>query len=88
MNIDALFRHKAFESLEYGQLQLIKQFATDARGKGGMEIARMYTQLNQKINQIKPISTAQRSAIIDAIREYLPEGDQHKLNRFIKMIGR
>ena len=88
MNIDTLFNHRAFKSLEPGQLQLIKQFATEAKGKGAMEVAKLYTQLNQRLSQIKPISPVERSAIIEAIREFIPQGDRHKLNTFLKMVGR
>ena len=88
MDIDALFRHKAFSQLENGQLQLLRQFARDIQGKGTAEIARLYMQLNQRLTQIKPITAAQRSAIIDAIRNFLPEPDLQRLNSFIKMLGR
>ena len=88
MNIETLFKHKAFAQLEPGQLQLLRQFARDIQGKGAAEIARLYMQLNQRITQIKPITPAQRSAIIEAIRGFLPEADRQKLNGFIRMLGR
>ena len=85
MDIDALFRHNAFTSLEPKQLQLLRQFASDVQGRGTTEIARLYRQLNQRMAQIKPITSAQRSAIVDAIRGFLPEKDRQKLNGIIKM---
>ena len=88
MNIEALFKHNAFSQLMPEQLQLLKQFAKDIQGRGTADIARMYMQLNQRISQIKPITTAQRNAIIEAIRGFVPEGDKQKLNGFLKMLGR
>ena len=88
MDIETLFRHKAFAQLEASQVQLLKQFARDIQGKPAPEVARLYMQVNQKITQIKPISPAQRSAIIDAVRSFLPASEQQKLNGFIKMMGR
>jgi len=88
MDIDRLFNHQAFSQLEPRQMQLIRQFAKDITGKGATEVARLYMQLNQKVNQIKPLSSDQRNAIIDAIRGFLPEKDRSKLNAFIKMLGR
>ena len=88
MDIEALFKQKAFEQLETGQMQLIRQFAQDIKGKGATEVARMYMTLNSRISQIKPISTAQRNAIVDAVRNFLPEGDRQKLNSFLRMLGR
>ena len=88
MDIEALFKHKAFSQLEPTQLSLFRQFAKDIQGKGATEIARLYMQLNQKVSQIKPISQAQRNAIVDAIRSFLPEGDRQKLNGFLRLLGR
>ena len=88
MDIERLFNHQAFSQLDSKQLQLIRQFANDIKGKGATEVARLYMQLNQKVNQIKPLSSDQRNAIVDAIRNFLPEGDRSKLNAFVKMIGR
>jgi len=88
MDIERLFSHHAFAKLDPRQLLLIKQFAKDIQGKGATEVARLYMQLNQKVNQINPLSSDQRNAIIEAIRGFLPEGDKHKLNAFIKMLGR
>ena len=87
MDIEGLFRHKAFTQLAPDQLQMIKQFARDIQGKGTVEISRLYMQLNQRLNQVNPISAAQRSAIIEAIRDFLPEKDKHKVNGFVKMFG-
>ena len=88
MDIETLFRHRAFAQLDASQVQLLKQFARDIQGKPAPEVARLYMQVNQKITQIKPISSAQRSAIIDAVRSFLPASEQQKLNGFIKMMGR
>ena len=88
MDIEALFRHKAFSQLESGQLQLLRQFARDIQGKGATEIAGLYMQLNKKLTQIKPISTAQRSAIVEAIRSFLPEADRQKINKYLNMLVR
>lgn len=88
MDIEALFRKPAFTQLEPEQIQLLKQFARDMQGKNTADIARLYMQVNQKINQVKPITQAQRSAIIDTIRNALPEQDRQKVNGFIKMISR
>jgi|GEM_PF-2104256 len=88
MDIEKLFRNSVFSQLELEQVQLLRQFASDIQGKGATEIMRMYMQLNQRVNQIKPISIAQRSAIIEALREFIPAGDHQKLNNFIRMLGR
>ena len=88
MDIESLFKHKAFSQLEPSQMQLLRQFAKDIRGKGTTEVARLYMILNQQVSKIKPISTAQRNAIIEAIRGFLPEKDRHKLNGFMRMLGR
>jgi len=69
-------------------MQLIRQFARDVHGKGMAEAGRLYLQLNQKLAQIKPITSEQRSAIVDAIRGFVPEKDRQKLNGFMKMLGR
>lgn len=88
MNIDSLFAHPAFTSLLPEQLNLIRRFARDVQGKGKIEITRMYMQLNQQVNQVKPLTSIQKSAIVEAIQGFVPEGDRQKLNGFIKMLGR
>ncbi|MCL2420905.1 MAG: hypothetical protein FWD03_03530 [Defluviitaleaceae bacterium] len=88
MDIERLFSQRAFSQLEPRQLQLIRQFAMEIKGKGATEVARLYMQLNQKVNQINPLSAEQRNAIIEAIRNFLPEGDRGKLNAFLRMVGR
>ncbi|MCL2400590.1 MAG: hypothetical protein FWC91_12705 [Defluviitaleaceae bacterium] len=88
MDIEALFRKPAFTQLDPAQVQLLKQFARDMQGKSTADIARLYMQVNQKITQIKPISSSQRNAIIETIRNALPEQDRQKVNGFIKMISR
>jgi len=88
MNIEALFKHKAFSRLESNQMHLIRQFAKDVQGKGAAEIAKLYVQLNQQVSKIKPITPEQRDAIIDAILSFLPDSDKQKLNSFIKMFLR
>ena len=88
MDINKLFKHKAFNQLEPGQLQLLRQFAIDIRGKGARDIAKLYMQLNQKISQIKPITATQRNEIVEAIRSFLPEDDKQKLSVFMKMLSR
>ena len=88
MDMETLFKHRAFAQLEQKQLQLLRQFARDIQGKGAAEIAKLYMQLNQRLAQIKPITAAQRGAIIEAIRGFLPEADKQKLNAFVKMLGR
>ena len=88
MDFEALFRNKVFQQLEPAQLQLFRQFANDIKGKGSTEIAKLYMQLNQKVNQIKPITITQKNAIIDAIRNFLPEADRQKFFGFIKILGR
>ena len=88
MNIESLFRHPAFSGLVPAQTQLLRQFANDIQGKGGTEIARLYMQLNQKMSQLAPLSPGQKNAIIEAVRGYLPEGNRHKLDGFLKMFGR
>ena len=84
MDIESLFKHKAFTSLDPSQLLHIRQFAKDIQGKGATEVARLYMQLNQKIS----VTMQQRNDIIDAIRNFLPEKDRQKLNGFIRMMGR
>lgn len=84
MDIERLFSHPAFTSLTSAQMQDIRQFARDVQGKGAAEAARLYMQLNQKIQ----VTAAQRSAIVEAIRGFVPDKDKHKLNAFIKMLGR
>ena len=88
MDIESLFKHRAFSQLKPEQMQLFRQFARDIQGKGATEVARLYMQLNQKVSAINPLTPAQRNAIIDAIRGFLPESDRSKLNAFIKMLGR
>jgi hypothetical protein len=88
MNIETLFKHPAFTGLAPAQTSLLRQFANDIQGKGGTEIARLYMQLNQKMSQLSPLSPSQKSAIVDAVRGYLPEPNRHKLDGFIKMFGR
>ena len=88
MDTESLFRNKVFQQLEPTQLQLFRQFANDIKGKGNTEIARLYMQLNQRVNQIKPITQAQKSAIIEAIRNFLPEADRQKFLGFMKILGR
>ena len=88
MDIEALFRHNAFTRLAPDQLQLLRQFARDIQGKGSVEISRLYMQLNNRLNQINPISSAQRDAIIEAIRGFLPEKDKAKLNGIVRMLLR
>ena len=88
MDLESLFRHPAFNGLLPGQMQLFRQFASDIQGKTGTEIAKLYMQLNQKISQIAPLSQAQRSAIIQAVQGFLPEGDRAKLTGFLRMMGR
>ena len=86
MNLDALFSHKAFASLEPEQMRLFRQFALDIQGKGATEIGRMYMQLSQKANQIKPIPPSTRNAIIDAVMQHLPPGDRQKVSGFMRML--
>ena len=88
MDIESLFKHEAFKQLEPSQMQLLRQFARDIQGKGATEVARLYMALNQQVSRIKPISSAQRSAIAEAIRGFLPEKDRQKLNSFMRMLGR
>jgi len=88
MDFDGLFNHKAFTELEPEQLKLIRQFAADSEGKGAAEIARLYMQVNKKVNQIKPVTTAQRSAIVEAIKDFLPEPDRQKFSGLLKVLVR
>ena len=88
MDLERLFKHQAFSQLLPEQMQLLKQFAGNIQGKGSAEIARLYMQLSSQINKIRPISATQRNAIVEAIRNFLPEKDRQKLNGFIKMLGR
>ena len=88
MDVESLFKHRAFNGLEPAQMKLLRQFAQDIKGKGAMEVSRLYMQLNSRLSQIKPISPTQRSAIVDALRNFLPESNRQKLDSFIKMLGR
>ena len=88
MDINALFRHKAFSNLAPEQLQLIQQFAKDVQGKGLAEASKMYRQLNQRVSQINPITAAQRSAIVEAIMGFVPEKDKQKFSGIIKMLSK
>ena len=88
MDIERLFSQPAFAQLLPEQMQLLRQFAQNIQGRGAAEVARMYMNLINQLNKIKPIPTTQKNAMIDALRGFLPDGDQKKLNRFIKMLGR
>ena len=88
MDLERLFNHQAFSSLLPEQMQLVRQFASNVQGRGAAEVARMYMQLNSQLNKIKPIPAAQKNAIIDAIRGFLPVDERQKLNKFVKMLGR
>ena len=88
MDIEALFKHKAFSKLSAEQMRLFRQFAKDIPGKSTMEISRLYMQLNQKVSQVNPLSAEQRKDIIEAVKSFIPEGDRYKLSGFLKMLGR
>ena len=88
MDIDALFRHSAFSSLEPEQLRLVRQFASDVQGRSLAEAGRMYRQLYQQISKIKPISATQRSAIVDALMGFVPEKDRQKFGGIVRMLAR
>lgn len=86
-DMDALFRKEALSSLGPERMRLFKQFARDIEGKGIPEIAGMYMKLNQQISKEKPLTPAERGAIIDAIRESLPEADRAKFGQILRMMN-
>jgi len=88
MDVDALFRKPAFTQLEPKQVQVLRQFAQEIPGKSATEVARMYVQLNQKLAEVKPITSTERNAIVEAVREAMPPKDRHKLNSFMKILAR
>jgi len=88
MDVEALFRKPAFAQLEPKQVQVLKHFAQEIPGKSPTEVARMYVQVNQKLAEVKPLTSSERNAIVDAVRESLPPSDRQKLNSFMKILAR
>jgi len=81
-----VFRDPAFAALDPRQIQMLRLFMSDVRGKSVPEALRMYKQLNQQIMQIKAISPAERKAIEEALLQSLPEADRQKVAMVKRMM--
>lgn len=81
-----VFKDPAFAALDARQIHLIRAFMSDVRGKSAPEALKMYKQLNRQVNQIKPVSPAERKAIEDALLRSLPESDRQKVSKMRMML--
>ena len=87
LDLDKLFEHKAFASLEPAQTELFREFAHAINGKGPMEIMRLYMQMSQSVNRIRPLRPAERNAIAAAISEALPPAEKARMESLLKLMG-
>jgi hypothetical protein len=85
-NMEALFRSDALASLGPERIQLFRQFARDIENKKGPEIAALYVRLNQSLSKIKPLTAAEKAAVIAAIRSGLDEADRAKFDGMVRFI--
>jgi len=88
MNLHAIFSAPVFSQLLPEQVALFRRFASDIQGKSSAEIARLYQQLNQQVNKIRPITGDQRKQIMQAVNNQLSPEDKKKLGVFAKIFLR
>lgn len=79
MDLDSLFAKEAFTSLGPDRQRLFRQFAQDIEGKSIPEALALFKKL-------PAVSERERTVIIEAILESLPEKDKAKFGQIIKMI--
>ena len=86
IDMDALFKKEAFASLGAERLRLFRQFTKDIDGKSIPEIAILYAKLNQVIAKEKPLTQAERDAVIKAITESLPDTERPKFAQALRIL--
>ena len=87
LDLDKLFEHTAFATLEPEQTELFREFAVAINSKGPLEIMRLYMQMSQSVNRIRPLEASERDAIVAAIGEALTPAEKAKMNSFLKLMG-
>lgn len=86
-NIDDIFSDSAFDGLNDEQKEAFKKLYVRLQGKTMEEAMMVLMEFNRSMPKGKPISNAERNAMLSVVLESLDEKDRVQMKKVLKMLG-
>ncbi|MCL2352109.1 MAG: hypothetical protein FWC55_06205 [Firmicutes bacterium] len=85
INLDELFGNEAFRTVDPDRLKIFRNFAREIEGKNMLEVLSIYAKFTKSLPPGKPVTEAEKAAIIRAVGESVPPADYGKFQAVLKL---